>query len=189
MKAIYNAGSMFTETQWNGRKIEGENLRKAFPEFNIYNPVDFDTNTGISPTPLQIWNFDYQKVQASKYLIFELDSFDTGTIMEFAIAVEMAKTSQPEKVLIPVISDFRYYQQASAKQLPEFSMNHFVFGAIFDEQLNAEQRIYLAKSHQDAIEIIKNHENYLKTQDQFHMQINQQIDMKNLYDDGNMYKY
>jgi len=172
MKAIYNAGSMFTETQWNGRKLEGENLRKAFPDFKIYNPVDFDTNSGISPTPLQIWNLDYQKIQISQYLIFELDSFDTGTIMEFAIAVEMAKTSQLEKILIPIISDFRYYQQASTKQLPDFSMNHFVFGAIFDEQLNAEQRIYLAKSHHDAIEIIKNHEIFIKTQDQNHIQTN-----------------
>jgi hypothetical protein len=36
------------------RKLEGKNLRTAFPNFEILNPVDFDTNSGKTPTPLQI---------------------------------------------------------------------------------------------------------------------------------------
>jgi uncharacterized protein YacL (UPF0231 family) len=108
--------------------------------------------------------------------------------MEFAIAVEMAKETQPNKFLVPVISDFRFTQQTSTRHLPEFSMNHFVYGAIFDEQLNQENRIHLAKSHQDAIEIIKNHEEFLVTKNQELLKRNLDLDIKHLYDNGQMYK-
>jgi hypothetical protein len=54
MKQIYNAGSMFNEGQVNQRKLEGKNLRAAFPNFIISNPIDFDTNAGNCPTALEI---------------------------------------------------------------------------------------------------------------------------------------
>jgi len=181
MKELYNAGSMFNEAQQFARKREGLKLRKAFPDMIISNPVDFDTNQGVGPAPKEIWDVDYQRVKESEYLIFELDSLDDGTIMEFALAMEMAKTTQPKKFLVPVISDFRYTQKHSTKFLPEFGINHFVYGALFDEQLNVEHRIYLAKSHQDAITMITNREAFLKTGDEHYQELNDELDLKNLY--------
>ncbi|WP_051418475.1 hypothetical protein [Mesoplasma seiffertii] len=187
MKQIYNAGSMFNEAQVNQRKLEGKNLRQAFPNFTISNPIDFDTNLGNCPTPLEIWDADYKCVRDSQYIIFELDSLDHGMIMEFALAIEQAKTTQLDKVLIPVISDFRYHQKSSTKQLNEFSINHFVFGAIFDTQLNQENRIWLAKSHNQAIEMIQNNEDFISTNDNQYLNKNKALDCKFIYADGSMY--
>ncbi|AUF83827.1 hypothetical protein CXP39_03475 [Mesoplasma syrphidae] len=187
MKQIYNAGSMFNEAQVNQRRLEGKKLREAFPNFVISNPIDFDTNLGNCPTPLEIWDADYKCVQDSQYIIFELDSLDHGMIMEFAIAIEQAKATQNEKVLIPVISDFRYHQKSSTKQLNEFSINHFVFGAIFDTQLNSENRLWLAKSHSEAIEMIKNYEKFLDTHNKEYLEKNAKLDCKFIYANGAMY--
>lgn len=187
MKEIYNAGSMFNEAQVNQRKIEGINLREAFPQMQISNPIDFPTNSGKTPTPLQIWAADYQHVKDSVYLIFEFDSFDHGVIMEFALAIEMAKATQANKFLVVVISDFRYHQKSSTHQLSAYSINHFMYGAIYDTQLNDEKRIYLAKSHQDAITMIKNQEEFLKTKDSKFINFNDELDYKFIYHDGEMF--
>ncbi|WP_051350848.1 hypothetical protein [[Acholeplasma] multilocale] len=187
MKQIYNAGSMFNEAQVNQRKIEGVNMRGELTDFIIKNPIDFDTNQSVTPTPLQIWATDYQAVTESEYVICELDSLDHGMIMEFAIAIEQAKTTQLNKFVIAVVSDFRYYQKGSTTQMAEIAINHFVYGALFDEQLVADNRVYLVKSHNAAIELIKLREEYLRTTDS---KILDQMNLMNqtfIYEDGSMF--
>ncbi|WP_051636009.1 hypothetical protein [Mesoplasma photuris] len=188
MKNLYNAGSMFNEAQIAQRKLEGINLRRELPNITINNPIDFDTNVGNNPSPLQIWDMDYEKVSKSEFVIFELDSFDDGTTMEFAISVEQAKTSQPNKFLVAVISDFRYHQLHDVRHMPEFAINHFVYGALFDTQLVKEKRIYAAKSHNDAIEMIKNRELFLETNDEKYIKANDTMNITNIYDNGKRFK-
>ncbi|AXK50742.1 nucleoside 2-deoxyribosyltransferase [Spiroplasma alleghenense] len=189
MKKIYNAGSMFNEAQINQRKIEGVNLRKELKGFDIANPIDFDSNLGLGvcPTPKVIWEADYEQLQKAEYVIFELDSLDHGMISEFGIAVEMAKSSHPNKYLIVVISDFRYYQKGSTTQISEFAINHFVFGQLFDQQLNDENRIIQVASHNEAIQAIKNRELYLENRDDKYLKLNQDLDKKYLYETGKMF--
>ncbi|WP_338972427.1 nucleoside 2-deoxyribosyltransferase [Spiroplasma endosymbiont of Panorpa germanica] len=187
MKTIYNAGSMFNEAQIQQRKKEGNNLRQNFADFEIANPIDFDTNLGVCPTPLEIWNADYELLKKAEYVIFELDSLDHGMIAEMGIAIEMAKSTQANKFLVTVISDFRYYQRCSKFQINEFSINHFVFGQLFDTQLNQENRILQVKSHDQAILAIKNWEAYLNTKDDKYLKMNEELDQKFIYEDGKMY--
>lgn len=51
---LYLAGALFNEGEIRQRKFEGVELRKHFPELDIFNPIDmpFNTNKASLPTAL-----------------------------------------------------------------------------------------------------------------------------------------
>lgn len=155
-KIIYNAGSMFNEAQWAYRKKEGAELRKLFPNHSIKNPVDFDTNQGTAPTNKEIFEMDYRSFKDADYVIFELDGWDSGTHMEFGLAVEMAK-NDPNKRLFPVISDFRYKQGLIKGEIIGFGLNEMITGAFYDDDLDQGEvpRLVVCDSHETARRAIK----------------------------------
>jgi len=181
-KMIYNAGSMFTEAQWNTRKHEGEELRKLLPDLIIKNPVDFDTNQSKRPTNQAIFDLDYKELTEANYIIFEIDGWDSGTQMEYGLAVEQAKHNK-DKYLFPVISDFRYKQGLLKGELPGFGLNEMITGSFHDQTLNAGDvpQLIVCESHQKAREAIK----ALETNDL--KDYRQRFDSKELYRTTNMY--
>ncbi|WP_339022829.1 hypothetical protein [Spiroplasma endosymbiont of Crioceris asparagi] len=155
-KVIYNAGSMFTSAQWDARKREGEKLKKVFPNFWIGNPVDFDTNQTERPTNQAIFKMDYDGLNDADYVILEIDSWDSGTEMEFGLVFQQALTNK-NKVLIPVISDFRFKQGILNGEIPGFQLNAMITGAFEYDQVNDPKnpQMFLCGTHDDAIEVIK----------------------------------
>ena len=178
-KIIYNAGSMFNEAQWDQRKKEGAALRELFPDYEIKNPVDFDTNQGTAPTNQAIFALDYAGLKAAEYVILEIDGWDSGTHMEFGLVVEMAKNN-PNKRLYPIISDFRYKQGIIKGEIVGFGLNEMITGAFYDEDLDSGDvpQLTLCASHQSAREAIKAFE----TGDV--KDYRQRFDLKNLYHDS-----
>ncbi|MFU0252249.1 MULTISPECIES: nucleoside 2-deoxyribosyltransferase [unclassified Spiroplasma] len=155
-KVIYNAGSMFTEAQWNTRKREGDMLREMFPDFIIGNPVDFETNQKERPTNKAIFELDYVGLTEADYVILELDGWDSGTHMEFGLVVEQAIHNK-NKYLFPIISDFRLHQGILKGEYPGFGLNEMITGALYYEPLNNGDvpQMTLCNSHKLACEAIK----------------------------------
>ncbi|AHB36042.1 nucleoside 2-deoxyribosyltransferase [Spiroplasma apis] len=153
---IYNAGSMFTEAQWNQRKMEGKKLREMFPSFEIHNPVDFDSNQVERPTNTFIFEQDYNGLTDSKFVIFEIDGWDSGTHMEFGLMVEQA-INNPNKYLLPIVSDFRVKQGILEGEFPGFGINEMFSGAFHYEKLNKGDvpQMIVCESHEKAREAIK----------------------------------
>lgn len=170
-KVIYNAGSMFTEAQWNARKYEGNILRKIFPNFFIKNPVDFEINKFKRPKNKKIFEVDYSSLTEADYVILELDGWDSGTYMEFGLVVEQAINNK-NKYLFPIISDFRLKQGILKGEYPGFGLNEMITGALYYEILNNGEvpQITLCNSHELACNAIssiesKKTENYRKKYD------------------------
>lgn len=155
-KMIYNAGSMFNEAQQVARIAEGKELRKMFPDFIIDNPIDTDEFKNERPTNKKIFEVDYRGVRDADFVIFELDSNDSGTHMEFGLAVEQAIQNK-NKYLFPIISDFRFKSGSFGNEIPGFGINEMFSGAFFYEELldkNVPQ-IIVCDSHKSAREAIK----------------------------------
>lgn len=170
-KVIYNAGSIFTEAQWNARKLEGNILREMFPDFIINNPIDFETNKITRPTNKEIFELDYSCLSNADYVIFELDGWDSGTHMEFGLMIEQAINNK-NKYLLPIISDFRLQQGILKGECPGFGLNEMLTGALYYESLNSGDipQITLCNSHMSACAAIKSIEigeikNYRKKYD------------------------
>lgn len=181
-KVIYNAGSMFTEAQWNTRKAEGERLRAMFPNFIIGNPVDFETNQAVRPTNKAIFDLDYDGLTAADYVIFELDGWDAGTHMEFGLMVEQAMHNN-KKYLFPIISDFRLQQGILKGECPGFGLNEMLTGALYYEKLNQGviPQITLCNSHAMACAAIKAIESGDETN------YRQKYDIKEVFKDDKLY--
>lgn len=181
-KYIYNAGSMFTEAQWKTRKIEGDELRKLFPDFLVGNPVDFDTNGTERPTNKAIFEFDYEGLTAADFVIFEIDGWDSGTHMEFGLMVEQAMHNK-NKYLFPIISDFRVKQGILKGEYPGFGINEMITGAFYTDKLDKGDvpQLTLCDSHETARKAIRaildgDTKNYRK-----------RFDIKEMYKDDSMY--
>ncbi|WP_338983908.1 nucleoside 2-deoxyribosyltransferase [Spiroplasma endosymbiont of Othius punctulatus] len=155
-KYIYNAGSMFNEAQQTARKNEGNELRKMFPSFIIDNPIDTDEFKHERPTNKKIFEVDYNGVRDADFVIFELDSNDSGTHMEFGLAVEQAINNK-DKYLFAIVSDFRFKSGSFGNEIPGFGLNEMFSGAFFYEQLVKGEvpQIIVCDSHKSAREAIK----------------------------------
>ncbi|WP_031542372.1 nucleoside 2-deoxyribosyltransferase [Mesoplasma photuris] len=155
-KVIYNAGSMFTEAQWNTRKEEGAALRALLPDLIVGNPVDFDTNQTERPTNAKIFQVDYKELTEADYVIFEIDGWDSGTHMEFGLCVEQAIHNK-NKYLFAIISDFRFKQGILKGEIPGLGLNEMITGAFYFEQLDQGDvpQMIVCDSHKSAREAIK----------------------------------
>lgn len=173
---------MFTEAQWNTRKLEGEALRKLFPDFEVLNPVDFDTNQAVRPTNLDIFEKDYEGLSKSKYVIIEIDGWDSGTHMEYGLMFEQALHNS-NKYLFCVMSDFRVPQGLLKGEIPGFGINEMISGSFFYPPLNQGEvpQLIVCSSHAKAREAIKAIEDG-QTQDYC-----QRFDKKFLYTRDDMY--
>ncbi|ATZ18395.1 hypothetical protein ESOMN_v1c00090 [Williamsoniiplasma somnilux] len=181
-KMIYNAGSMFTEAQWNTRKIEGAALKEMFPNMIVGNPVDFDTNQSDRPTNEQIFDLDYAELTNADYVIFEIDGWDSGTHMEFGLLWEQARHN-PQKHLFAIISDFRFKQGILKGEIPGFGLNEMISGSFYSKHLNKGEvpQLIVCDSHKTAREAIQ----AIETGDTKNFR--QRFDIKEIYHEESLY--
>lgn len=123
---VYLAGSLFNEAEVAQRKKEGIIMREAFPELEIFNPIDqpFNENKANLPTCIDIYEGDTKAVTECDIFIADLTNEDAGVMVELGIAI-MSNT----KIIIGINSDIRL-KAANQYEIPSYGMNHYVLGAI-----------------------------------------------------------
>lgn len=124
---VYVAGSLFNEAEVAQRKREGELLRAAFPNLEIFNPIDqpFNENKASLPSPEMIFDGDTEAVLDCDIFIADLTNDDPGVMCEFGIAIMNEKT----KIIIGINSDIRL-RDAHRYELPTYGVNHYVLGGV-----------------------------------------------------------
>ncbi len=141
---LYLAGALFNEAEVNQRKLEGKLLRKNFPNIEIFNPIDqpFNDDKQSLPTPIDIFNGDTKAVEEADIFIADLSNEDAGVMVELGIAMYTNT-----KLIIGINSDIRL-ASANKYEIPSYSMNHYVLGAI---QKNGT----LVNNFSEAMDLIK----------------------------------
>ena len=124
---VYVAGSLFNEAEVAQRKREGELLRAAFPNLEIFNPIDqpFNENKASLPSPEMIFDGDTEGVLDCDIFIADLTNDDPGVMCELGIAIMNEKT----KIIIGINSDIRL-RDAHRYELPTYGVNHYVLGGV-----------------------------------------------------------
>ena len=124
---VYVAGSLFNEAEVAQRKREGELLRAAFPNLEIFNPIDqpFNENKASLPSPEMIFDGDTEAVLECEIFIADLTNDDPGVMCELGIAIMNEKT----KIIIGINSDIRL-RDAHRYELPTYGVNHYVLGGV-----------------------------------------------------------
>lgn len=124
---VYVAGSLFNEAEVAQRKREGELLRAAFPNLEIFNPIDqpFNENKASLPSPEMIFDGDTEAVLDCDIFIADLTNDDQGVMCELGIAIMNEKT----KIIIGINSDIRL-RDAHRYELPTYGVNHYVLGGV-----------------------------------------------------------
>ena len=123
---VYVAGALFNEAEVAQRKKEGEILRREFPTFEIFNPIDqpFNEDKQTLPTPETIFEADTQAVIDADIFIADLTNEDAGVMVELGIAI-MSQTAH----IIGINADIRL-QSANQYEIPSYGMNHYVLGGL-----------------------------------------------------------
>ena len=124
---VYVAGSLFNEAEVAQRKREGELLRAAFPNLEIFNPIDqpFNENKASLPSPEMIFDGDTEAVLDCDIFIADLTNDDPGVMCELGIPIMNEKT----KIIIGINSDIRL-RDAHRYELPTYGVNHYVLGGV-----------------------------------------------------------
>ena len=124
---VYVAGSLFNEAEVAQRKREGELLRAAFPNLEIFNPIDqpFNENKASLPSPEMIFDGDTEAVLDCDIFIADLTNDEPGVMCELGIAIMNEKT----KIIIGINSDIRL-RDAHRYELPTYGVNHYVLGGV-----------------------------------------------------------
>lgn len=154
---VYNAGALFNQAEQKQRIEEGKILRQVFKnQLTIYNPIDSGINQQEELTNKKIFEHDYRMIDDSKYFIFDMDSRDDGTFIEFGIAIHKA-FRDPNIHIICNYSDFRIKGEYIKGNWPSYSMNAFVHGACFYEPLikSTPRQIYITNGFEDSVELLK----------------------------------
>lgn len=127
---IYNGGPLFSEADINQRLTEGKLLREALKntESFIANPIELPFDNSRVLASHDIFNVDAGHIDLSNVFFFELATGDTGTMVEFGMAIEKLRNQKDIKIY-PIFSDLRIQRnQATGTECP-VGFNSFVVGA------------------------------------------------------------
>lgn len=122
---LYLAGSLFNEAEVAQRIKEGKILHEAFPQLDIFNPIEqpFNEDKSTLPTPQDIYIADANAVKEADIVLLDMTNEDPGVMVELGLAVAYGKK------IVAVNSDIRL-KAANKYDIPSYAMNHFVLGAI-----------------------------------------------------------
>lgn len=141
---LYVAGSLFNEAEVSQRILEGKILRDNFPFIEIFNPIDqpFNEDKQKLPTPIEIYEGDTRAVEECDIFLADLTNEDPGVMCELGIAIFTGT-----KYIIGINSDIRL-KSANKYEIPSYSMNHYILGAI-------QKHGHLVYSFNDAVALLK----------------------------------
>jgi nucleoside 2-deoxyribosyltransferase len=128
---IYIAGPLFSQADIAQRKKEGAiltELGKHLDDYFVANPIDLPFDFTQELTSVAIFGKDASHIDQANCFFFELATGDTGTMVEFGMAIEKFRQGKDIKIY-PVFSDLRLPRnQASGIECP-IGFNSFVVGA------------------------------------------------------------
>lgn len=133
---IYNAGPLFSEADIKQRKYEGAMFKKleVIGDYFVANPIDLPLDNFTTLTSIEIFNEDVKHVDLANVFFFELATGDTGTMVEFGMAIEKYRQKKDIRIY-PIFSDLRLSRnQASGIECP-VGFNSFVVGALTTHQI------------------------------------------------------
>lgn len=127
---VYNAGPLFSEADINQRLLEGKVLKEALQEKEhfIANPIELPFDNTKVLASYDIFNVDANHIDQANVFFFELATGDTGTMVEFGMAIEKLRNKKDIK-LYPIFSDLRIQRNAATKTECPVGFNSFVVGA------------------------------------------------------------
>lgn len=127
---IYNAGPLFSEADINQRLVEGELLRDVLKgrEHFIANPIELPFDNTKVLASHDIFKVDATHVDLANVFFFELATGDTGTMVEFGMAIEKLRNNKNIKIY-PIFSDLRIQRNAATGTESPVGFNSFVVGA------------------------------------------------------------
>ena len=122
---VYLAGGLFNEAEVAQRLKEGEILRDRIKGIDLFNPIEqpFNENKEKLPTPLDIFNGDTNAILNADIFLADITNDDPGVMVELGIALSNGKK------IIAINSDIRL-KSANKYEIPTYSINHYVLGAI-----------------------------------------------------------
>lgn len=128
---IYLAGPIFSEADQTQRRLEGQTLRALgadHPDFFVANPIELPFDFSTQQTSAVIFAKDTSHIDQANVFFFELATGDTGTMVEFGMAIEKLRQGKALSIY-PVFSDLRLERnQASGVECP-VGFNSFLVGA------------------------------------------------------------
>jgi nucleoside 2-deoxyribosyltransferase len=127
---IYNAGPLFSEADINQRLLEGKWLRELLAKKDnfIANPIEMPFNNEKVLASSDIFNVDVGHIDLANVFFFELATGDTGTMVEFGMAIEKLRNNKDIKIY-PIFSDLRLQRNGAIKTECPVGFNSFVVGA------------------------------------------------------------
>jgi len=149
---VYNAGPLFSEADIKQRKYEGAKLKETLKDTQhfIANPIDLPFDNSKVLTSKEIFDEDYKHVCNANVFFFELATSDTGTMVEFGMAIEKKRQNNDIKIY-PIFSDLRLARNDAKGLECPVGFNSFVVGACkshdltiydsFEEALHAFKEI------------------------------------------------
>ena len=145
---IYNAGPLFSEADIKQRKYEGEMFKKldVIGHYFIANPIDLPLDNSTTLTSIEIFNEDVKHVDLANVFFFELATGDTGTMVEFGMAIEKYRRNQDIRIY-PIFSDLRLSRNHASNIECPVGFNSFVVGALTAHQIHVYDsfdRAYMA---------------------------------------------
>ncbi len=134
---IYLAGPLFSQADIAQRRKEGAILTevgKQVKDFFLANPIDLPFDFTSEVASIAIFGKDVSHIDQANCFFFECATGDTGTMVEFGIAIEKLRQGKEIKIY-PVFSDLRLSRnQASGVECP-IGFNSFVVGAATYHQI------------------------------------------------------
>ena len=133
---IYNAGPLFSEADIKQRKYEGEMFRKLdiIGDFFVANPIDLPLDNSSTLTSIEIFNEDVKHIDLANVFFFELATGDTGTMVEFGMAIEKYRRNK-NVYIYPIFSDLRLSRNQNSDIECPVGFNSFVVGALTAHQI------------------------------------------------------
>ena len=128
MKKVYLAGPLFTKYEIAARKKEHVMFKEAFPNIKTFAPIDAPFNAS-DPTNEVIFETDHNEMNSSNIFIFDLNNFDTGTLVELGIAIEKKKNNK-DVLIYSFLWDLRMGREVISKDpyAKPWGVNGFVIG-------------------------------------------------------------
>ncbi len=141
---LYIAGSLFSEAEVRQRKYELELLKKRKLDLEIFSPIEqpFNKDKSNIVLPLDIFEIDSKLIENSDIFIADVSNEDPGVMLALGIAIYTNT-----KLIIGVNSDIRL-DNANKYDIPSYSMNHFVLGAL-------EKNGRLVRNFEEAIDLVE----------------------------------
>lgn len=130
---VYIVGPLFTEGEVKQRLYEGSRIRDYLDSLNItyelHNPIEMPLNDDVNVTSSQIYQADYERLNQSNVVFFDLSNEDSGSCVALGIMLEK-KLQGKDIRFYPVIHDIRLSRNGQSGLESSCGYNSMLIGCL-----------------------------------------------------------